>query len=69
MHEQSYPMLGELRAEHDRFLDSIVDMLKNNQCDRTFLLMEVLMFLNIWLTSHIHKSVADYGHYSAALSK
>jgi hemerythrin len=68
MHEQSYPMLAALRDEHDRFLDTIVDMLKCSQFERRYLLMEVLTFVNVWLTSHIRRSVADYNRYNAELS-
>jgi len=69
MHEHSYPALDEHRAEHDRFLDRVDDMLKYHQGDRRYLLMEVLTFLHNSLIRHIFVSVADYDRYNATLSK
>jgi hemerythrin len=65
MEQQSYPKLDEHRAEHDRFSSKVVEMLKYHS--RNNMLLEVLTFLNNWLTTHILKSDAEYGRYNTAL--
>ncbi|MDD2542071.1 MAG: bacteriohemerythrin [Desulfuromonadaceae bacterium] len=66
MSEMSYPMFDEHRAEHNRFSSRVAEMLKDCNGDRMSLWLEVMTFLNNWLTNHILKSDARYGHYIAA---
>lgn len=66
MKEQSYPKLDEQCREHEQFSKRITQMLNDQRSDKKFLMLEVMTFLNDWLTQHILKVDSEYGLYIAA---
>jgi hemerythrin len=65
MKENSYPKLAEHSEEHRRLSSRVVEMVKDYHLDKPNLALEILTFLNNWLTSHILESDYEYGHYMA----
>ena len=48
-----YPETKEHIAQHNRFIDKVVDFKKKHDSGKLFLSIEILNFLNQWLTNHI----------------
>jgi hemerythrin len=65
MREQSYPKLDEQCEEHGQFADRITQMLNDQRSDKRVMLLDVMTFLNEWLTHHILQIDSEYGLYIA----
>jgi len=65
MQEQAYPGFAEHCIQHVQFIDKLAQMLHDQRSERKVLLLEVMTFLNDWLTHHILKIDSDYGLYIA----
>ncbi|MDD2542578.1 MAG: bacteriohemerythrin [Desulfuromonadaceae bacterium] len=63
MKENKYPHLSQHRDEHELFCQKINEFQKDLLKQKTNLSLEVLQFLNNWLTTHILKSDADFGRF------
>ena len=66
MLENSYPNFYGHRAEHDEFTNRVAEMIKSNTNKDDNLLLEVMTFLNDWITQHILKVDIEYGIYISA---
>jgi hemerythrin len=53
------------RKEHENFSQRLVELDKQHSHDKKHLLIEVVVFLNNWLTSHILQSDAEFGRFIA----
>ena len=60
MKQHDYPLLTGHAAEHNLFTVKVLEMLKEPHHDVTFRLLEVMSFLNDWLTSHILETDVEY---------
>ena len=56
----SYPKLAEHHVEHERYSKRVAEIRKDFHAGKGNLTLEVLSFLNSWLTEHILKSDAEY---------
>lgn len=66
MEAQGYPKFHEHLEEHDRFSRIVVEMQKEYAQGKLNISIDMLVFLKNWLTDHILKTDADYGHYIAS---
>jgi hemerythrin len=59
-----YPRLPEHSNEHERFCTWVAGVQKNFHNGKSNLGIEVLQFLNNWLTEHILKTDAEYARFA-----
>ena len=65
MKEHSYPKLAEHIKEHERFSRRVAEMTSDYNSGKRKLTIEVMTFLNNWLTDHILQNDTDYSRYFA----
>jgi hemerythrin-like metal-binding protein len=63
MQKSNYPNLADHKDEHGRFIVRVHEIVKAQQEDHMFLLMEIMEFLNDWLSTHILQTDAEFGQY------
>ncbi|NTW99452.1 MAG: hemerythrin family protein [Geobacteraceae bacterium] len=63
-----YPNLSQHSDEHESFCQTVSAFQSDFFKRKTNLSLEVLQFLNDWLTAHILKSDADYSRFAALSS-
>ena len=68
MEVHNYPKLPQHREEHAKFSCRILDLQKDYHTSISNLSLDVLLFLQDWLITHILKSDADYGLFAKGLS-
>lgn len=61
-----YPRLPEHSKEHERFCKRVVEVQKDYHNGKGNLGIEVMQFLNTWLTEHILKTDAEYARFAKA---
>ena len=67
MRTNEYPGLSQHSGEHERFSKKVVEIQNDFHNGNTNLSLEVLQFLNNWLTEHILKTDAEYGIFAQGL--
>ena len=63
LQQHDYPLLTGHIEEHNRFTAKVLEMLREPHYDVTFRLLEVMSFLNGWLTDHILNTDAEYARF------
>ena len=66
MQDSNYPLLGQHRQEHDLFTSRVVVMHEEHHTGKRPLTLDVLSFLNSWLTNHILDTDGQFGRFMAA---
>lgn len=64
MKVHEYPGLSEHSEEHERFCKRVVEVQNDFHNGKNNLGIEVVQFLNTWLTSHILKTDAEYARFA-----
>jgi len=67
MKVNEYPGLSQHSGEHERFSKRVVEIQNDFHNGKINLSLEVLQFLNNWLTDHILKTDAEYGIFAQGL--
>jgi hemerythrin len=67
MEVHNYPRLPQHREEHFNFTCRILELQKEYHASMSNLSLDVLLFLQDWLITHILKSDADYGLFAKGL--
>lgn len=63
MEKISYPKFAEHRDEHTRYSRRVSEMQKSWQEGNNLIMLELLSFMNTWITSHIHETDVEYGRF------
>ena len=63
MKQYGFPGFVAHAEEHNRFTAKVIAMMKEPHLDPTLRLLELLDFLQDWLTNHILKTDAEYGRF------
>jgi hemerythrin len=65
MRENAYPKLTEHCDKHNRFTSRVVEMQKDYHAGKLHMTIEVLSFINNWITNHILETDSKYGRFMA----
>ena len=68
MDTHKYSGLLQHHEEHEKFCSRVVEIQKDFHQGKTNLTLEVMQFLNNWLSNHILKTDAEYGRFAQGLS-
>ena len=63
MQKIRYPDLEKHRKKHDVFSEKVVEIQKDYQAERKGISLEILSFLQEWLSSHILGTDREIGHF------
>jgi hemerythrin len=63
MLDGQYPGITEHKKEHYFFLQKTQELQRDYHCRSENLFMEMLLFLEKWITNHILKTDADFGRF------
>lgn len=64
MEMHGYPEAPQHHEEHEKFCNRVVEIQRDFHQGRMNLSLEVMGFLNSWLTSHILMTDAEYGKFA-----
>lgn len=69
MLENSYPDIAQHKEQHARFSEELVEMHENYLVKQQPFFLEILVFLQSWLESHILQTDSELGRFLAESTK